>query len=453
MATQPYPKNDDLLLVDPDLPHGGGVRLGTLVLIRWMAVLGQLLALGVVAYGLGFDVRPTITVPIVLASAVLNLWFTLRGDPNTRLGDTQAAAHLAFDLVHLFVLLFATGGLSNPFAVLLLAPTSVSASILGQRSTKILISLSLILVSALAFTPFPLPWAGLPPELPLILEAGVWVSLCFTLVFLALYMSRVGHEGRNRARALAVTQIALEREQRLSALGTLAAAAAHELGTPLGTILLASKELLNHWDGDDQTRVDLELIVGETKRCRDILSELRKHRQAGDSEHFVAVELEAMLREAGAPHENRGVTINYVSGGAGVLKIHRTPEMIHAVRNIIENAAGFARSMVQISAGWDEKAVSVSIVDDGPGFDPQVIKRIGEPYVTTRQPTPGKDGGLGLGLFIAKTLLERTGAAVSFSNAPNGGAQILIEWPRSALEEQAVLGVQADQLAGQEQGQ
>lgn len=437
-------QEDQFPLLDHALLRGGGVRLGTLVLIRWMAVAGQLLALAVVHYGLEFDVRPSLTVPLVLASALLNLWFTARGDANMRLGERQSAAHLAFDLIHLAFLLFATGGLSNPFAMLLLAPVCVSASILSQRSTKFLIALSLVLVTALAFTPFPLPWRGEAPDLPVTLEAGVWVSLCFTLVFLALYMARVGHEGRNRARALAATQIALEREQRLSALGTLAAAAAHELGTPLGTIMLASKEMLDQWDGDETGRADLEQIVAETTRCRDILAELRKHRQAGDDNHFVFVELEALLREAAAPHENRGVTINYLASGAGVLKVKRGPDLVHAVRNMVENAAGYARKQVQISAGWDEDVVSVSIMDDGPGFDPQVIKRLGEPYVTTRQPTPGKDGGLGLGLFIAKTLLVRSGATVSFENAPTGGAQILIEWPRSALEDAPSPAVKAD---------
>lgn len=441
----PYTTNDDQFTVlSPELAHSGGVRLGTLVLIRWMAVAGQLLALGVVQFGLSFDVRPELTVPIVLASAVLNLWFTLKGDMNTPLGERQSSAHLAFDLIHLSILLFATGGLSNPFAVLLLAPVCVSASILSQSSTKFLIALSLVLVTALAFTPLPLPWQGTPPTLPATLQAGVWISLCFTLVFLALYMARVGHEGRSRARALAATQIALEREQRLSALGTLAAAAAHELGTPLGTIMLASKEMLDHWDGDEEGRVDLELIVSETARCRDILSELRKHRQAGDDQHFVAVELEALLREAAAPHENRGVQINYLAAGDSVLKVRRAPDMVHAIRNMVENATGYARKQVQISAGWDENVISLSISDDGPGFDPQIIKRLGEPYVTTRQPTPGKDGGLGLGLFIAKTLLERSGADVTFENAPTGGAQILIEWPRSALEETPFPAVKAD---------
>ncbi|WP_262692213.1 ActS/PrrB/RegB family redox-sensitive histidine kinase [Kordiimonas aestuarii] len=427
-------ETDELILVDLETPHGGGVRLGTLVLIRWMAVAGQLLAMVVVGWGLGFDLHVHLTVPIVLMSALLNLWFSFRADTNTRLDEKQSAAHLAFDLVHLSLLLFVTGGLANPFVLLMLAPTSVSASILGQRSTKFLIAISLILVTALAFTPFSLPWKGAPPHLPPVLLAGIWVALCFTLVFLALYMARVGREGRHRARALAATQAALEQEQRLAALGTLAAAAAHELGTPLGTILLAARELLDTWQGDDVTRTDLELIVAETSRCRDILAQLREHRKAGSASHFTETELEALLREAAAPHEERGVRIDYVAAGVDHLRVKRTPEFIHAVRNIIENAVGYADSKVQVSAGWDSDTVSVTIVDDGPGFDPQIIRRLGEPYVTTRHPTPGRDGGLGLGLFIAKTLLERTGASVEFGTGATGGAEILIEWPRAALE-------------------
>ncbi|TNE67102.1 MAG: HAMP domain-containing histidine kinase [Alphaproteobacteria bacterium] len=431
--------SEDLILIDPELlPDGGGVRLGTLVLIRWMAVAGQLAALAFVGFVLGFDVRPDITVPIVLTSAVLNLWYSFRADANTRLNDRQSAAHLAFDLVHLATLLFVTGGLANPFSILLLAPTSVSASILGQRSTKLLIALSLVLVSALAVTPFPLPWSQPPLEIHEVLMAGLWVSLCFTLVFLALYMARVGREGRHRARALAATQIALEQEQKLSALGTLAAAAAHELGTPLGTILLAARdrlEILQSQGTDPDAESDLELIVAEATRCRNILSELREQRRAGAGDHFTHMALEAVLREAAAPHEGRGVSIRFRSEGADALVIRRQPELVHAVRNIVENAAGYARRGVDIVAGWDNERIDVIIDDDGPGFDPQIVKRLGEPYVTTRQLVAGRDGGLGLGLFIAKTLLERTGATLTFDRSPTGGARVWISWRRDDLEQ------------------
>jgi len=428
-----HPQNDRLLLIDPALPHGGGVRLGTLVLIRWLAVAGQLATLSGVHLILGFNVRPDITLPVVLVSALPNLWFSLRADTNTRLTEKQSLAHLTFDLCHLAALLFFTGGLANPFAVLMLAPASVSATILGARSTWFLIAISVSLLTILAFTPFPLPWHGPPPHVEKLVLLSIWLSLCFTLVFLALYMARVGKEGRERARALAATQAALEQEQRLAALGTLAAAAAHELSTPLGTILLASKELLDTWQGDDQTRADLELIVGQTSRCRNILSELRQTRSTGDDNHFTYMEVEALLREAGGPHENRGIMVNYRTEGAKAQSIRRSPELIHAFRNIIENAVGFSRSEVNILVCWLDKTLEIHIEDDGPGFDVQIIKRLGEPYVTTRQPTPGKDGGLGLGLFIAKTLLERTGVALTFGQSTPHGAKVHLTWQRAIL--------------------
>jgi two-component system sensor histidine kinase RegB len=257
-------------------------------------------------------------------------------------------------------------------------------------------------------------------------------------------MARVGREGRERARALAATQAALEQEQRLAALGTLAAAAAHELGTPLGTILLAAKELADSWEGDEHTQADLNLIVEQTTRCRNILAELRQKRTAGDSNHFTYMNPEALLREAGAPHEQRGISVRYQSTGENTVNIRRTPELIHAFRNIIENAVGFARDAVNISVIWSSDALNIVIRDDGPGFDPQIIKRLGEPYVTTRQPTPGKDGGLGLGLFIAKTLLVRSGADVQFEQNSPSGALINIHWDRSRLVTDPVTSVMTE---------
>jgi len=444
------PHNNDLILTDPALPHGGGVRLGTIVLIRWMALGGQLLALGAVHFILGFDVQAFLTVPTILVSAVLNLWFSLRVDANTRLTDAQSAAHLTFDLVHLTALLFLTGGLSNPFSMLMLAPSSVSATILGRRSTKFLIFVSLGLVSCLAFTPFPLPWKGPPPTFDPLFLLGFWISLCFTLIFLALYMARIGREGRERARALSATQAALAQEHKLAELGTLAAAAAHELGTPLGTILLVSKELLKSWDGNQEARTDLELIVDQTSRCRNILAELSAQKRAGGTDHFTHLDVEAIIREAAGPHEDRGPVISYKRHELQSLIIERTPELIHAFRNIIENATGYARTQVHVTTTADNDVLIITIEDDGPGFDPQIVKRLGEPYVTTRQPTPGQDGGLGLGLFIAKTLLQRTGANVTFGPADIGGACITIEWPRNALSEKIVHEKSVAQTAHEE---
>lgn len=416
----------------PEFGGEGGVQLGTLVTIRWIGIAGQLFALAVVALGLGFDVEAKVTVPLVLASAALNTGFTLKGNRALRLSDRQASAHLAFDLVHLAALLFMTGGLANPFAVLMLVPTTVSATMLARHTTYGLIALSMVLLTGIAFTPYPLPWQGVPPTVQPLFMLALWISLCFTLVFLAVYMARVGREGRLRARALVATQFALEQEQKLAALGALAAAAAHELGTPMGTIMLVAKDLLNSWSGDQMTRGDLQLIVDEISRCRDILSELREHKQPGKDQHFISMPVSAVLHEAAAPHENRGILLKFDIQPTADFEIVRAPEMIHSIRSIVENAVGFAKTQVTISASTTEDDLFVTIEDDGPGFDPHILRRIGEPYVTTRHPKPGRDGGLGLGLFIAKSLLERVGASLSFKTAASGGALARIRWPMKA---------------------
>lgn len=415
----------------PDIGSEGGVRLGTLITIRWMGFGGQLFALGLVAFGLGFDVQAHITVPLVLGLGLLNVWFALRSDTNVRLRDNQTSAHLAFDLMHLAALLFFTGGLANPFSVLMLVPTTVSATMLARRHTYGLIALTIALVTAIAFTPYPLPWSGDPPAVAPLFMGALWVSLCFTIVFLAVYMARVGRESRMRARALVATQFALEQEQKLAALGALAAAAAHELGTPMGTIMLAAKDLLDQWEGDDDARADLELILSEVTRCRDILSELREHKKAGSDQHFVTTSVAAVLREAAAPHDQRGVALDFIVDPSADFEVSRTPEIIHSVRSIVENAVGFARRKVTVTARSEGQDLHITVDDDGPGYDPQIIRSLGEPYVTTRRPKPGRDGGLGLGLFIAKTLLERMDATLTFSRAPAGGARATIVWPHA----------------------
>lgn len=429
------PNGDDresiLTGIYPEFDSDGGVRLGTLVAIRWIGVSGQLFALALVAWVLEFDVKAEITVPLVLVSALLNLWFSLRSDKNKRLPDSQARAHLAFDLVHVAALLFATGGLSNPFCMLMLVPTTVSATMLTRQSTYGLIALSLILATTLAFTPYPLPWNGAPPVVEPLFLTAIWISLCFTLVFLAVYMARVGRESRIRAKALVATQLALEQEQKLAALGALAAAAAHELGTPMGTIMLAAKDLLNSWQGDTETRADLELILSEITRCRNILSELREQKKAGLGEHFALMPVAAILREAAAPHEQRGIKLEFNIGAQANFEIARTPEIIHSIRSIVENAVGFARNQVVVAADRSDDVLMITIDDDGPGFDPQIVRNLGEPYVTTRRPRPGRDGGLGLGLFIAKSLLERMGASLSFGATPKGGARTSILFPQT----------------------
>lgn len=416
------------------------VRLGTLVAIRWMAVAGQALTLLLVRYGLGFEFSVAAPLLAVAASAGFNLWLSLRQHPARQLADSEAAVHLGLDLGQLGLLLHLTGGMTNPFAFLMLVPVTISATVLSRRSTFLLLALALFISFLIALSHRPLPWRDGPLDIPETYLIGVWVSLTFSMVFLALYAERVAYDARRHVNALAATQAALAREQKLSGLGTLAAAAAHELGTPLGTITLATRDLLRNTCSDDPRHDDLQLIDSQVRRCRRILEQLGD-RAIDEAQHpFAFQPLEALVREAARPFENlTDVAIHIEAGperaedGSAQPVIRRRDEILHALTNFIENAVGFANDAVTVRIVWSTATLGVTISDDGPGFDPAIQKRLGEPYVSLRGEA-GDAGGLGLGVFIAKTLLERTGASVKFINPHEGGARVTVIWPRAAIE-------------------
>lgn len=416
-------------LTGADPAFGAGVRLGTLVLIRWLAVGGQGLTLLIVAFGLSLELPLTETLAVVAISAGLNLYFQLGRNLNDRLSETAALLHLGFDVGHLTALLYLTGGLANPFTLLILAPATVSASMLSRRSTYTLIGFALVMIVFLILSPYPLPWRGAEPDIPLLLIVGKLVALGFTLVFLTLYMARVGKEGRARARVLAATQIALEREQQMAALGALAAAAAHELGTPLGTIMLTAADIQERETLDAEARADMEDIVREVTRCRSILADLGRSRD----DDFRILDAETLVREAAGPHEDRGKRVTYTTLGRPLPRLERRAEAVHAIRNIVENAVDFAASEVSVVIRGEDDQIIITVDDDGRGFDPAVIRKLGTPYTSTRPLSDRSGDGLGLGLFIAKTLLERIGAALAFTNAKGRGARVTITWPQAPM--------------------
>jgi len=415
------------------LTEENAVKRSTLVTIRWFAVAGQTITVLALKYGMQFNIELSYTLPIILVSVAFNLNLSLKSHFHTRLSEAQALKHLLYDQASLGALLFMTGGLSNPFVILLLVPSSVSASILNRKRTYFFLTISLLISLILAFSPVPLPWEGMPPNFDKVLLLGAWVALTVSTIFMTLYMARVAREVRVRDRALAATQQALANEQKLAALGALAAATAHELGTPLGSILLIARERLNKSHKGSVEHQDLSDLVHETERCRDILSRISRQ-DTGDEEHLKWQPMEAICREAAAPHEDRGIKVIYRSSDEQQPLIERRPELIQALRNIIENAVGYAEDNVTVEITVGENDLDVTVVDDGPGFTPEILKRIGEPYLTSRKPKPGKDGGMGLGVFIAKTLVERTGGAINFSTLKQGGAGVTLKWPRKLVE-------------------
>lgn len=417
------------------------MRLDTLVKLRWLAVAGQAIGVLFVAFGLGFPVPLFECLGLIALSALLNIYLVVRFGTAHRLTPQVAVLQLAYDCLQLGGLLALTGGLQNPFSLLLLAPVSVSATTLPTRATLALALLATLTVSILAVVHLPLPW---DPDTRIVFDRvyviGIWVSLLCGLVFTAAYTNRVAHEARALAAALAATEIALSRHEQLSALDGLAAAAAHELGTPLSTIALAAKEMRADIPPGSLAE-DVDLIISQAARCRAILAKLRNLGVGDDP--FSSVPLGDLLSEVAQPHENLGKAILFEQRGGqgGEPVFRRNVGLIYGLSNLIENAAHFAREKVVIEAGWTHQEIEVTITDDGPGFSAEVISRLGEPYLTTRarnMETAGAapPGGLGLGVFIAKTLLERNGAAIAFENASaEGQARVRISWPRAAVDQ------------------
>lgn len=434
--------------------YGHHVRLATLIRLRWIAVAGQFIGLCLVAFILNYEMPVLFPLALMALSAWLNVMLSIRFAKVTRVSPTYTGLLLCYDILQLAGLLFMTGGIENPFAILLLAPVTISATSLSVRWTRIHIALVLSAIVFLSQFHYPLPRhideiVLLPPHHTM----GMMPALICALFFIATYAGRIAHEARQLANALSATELVLAREQHLSALDGLAAAAAHELGSPLATIALVAKEMGNN-EGDEQAmREDIALLKEQSDRCRTILSRLTSMQTEG-GHPYECVSFEQLLEECIAPHRNFGITIhiNRIQIKSQSPMINRSAGLVYGLGNLIENAVDFAKSEVYINISWTAKRIKLEVIDDGPGFAPEILSRLGDPYTTTRprdfnDSDPVEPGGLGLGIFIAKTLLQRTGAKVSFSNMQEeSNACVIIAWPTSSLEVNDQLFIQSAHL-------
>lgn len=442
----PYARPDQEIIagaIATNAPYVGRLRSRTLVGSRWLALLGQMATILIVHFQLGFALPLALCILAIGANAALNLFLSLALPVGRLVRQWEAAAQLTFDVLQLTFLLFLTGGIENPFCLLLIAPVTVSAATLRPRWTLGLIGVTLLCVMALIVTPFPLPWnpAG-GFELPAVYRFAVAIAIGIGLLFTAGYAWRVSVEEGRLADALIATQEVLAREQRLAALGGLAAAAAHELGTPLATIQVTAKELARSLEVGSLDQEDAQLILSQAQRCREILRKLSTSREISDP-NVERITLGQLLEEAAARHPDHGSKALLFDirrpDGAPDLVVMRQPAVLYGLGNLIENALEFSAQAVTIFAQWDANYVQVAISDDGPGFEEGVLERLGEPYLTTRG--AGTSGsrqreGMGLGFFIAKTLLERSGAKVTSGNQAGGtrGAVVKAVWARRDFE-------------------
>lgn len=424
-------------LDDRSLRHR--LRLQTLTRLRWLAVIGQSAAVVVVAQGYGFEFPVILCFALIAYSAWLNIFLSVRFPAAHRLPPLGAMAVLSFDVLQLSGLLFMTGGLANPFSVLLCVPVIISSASQPVRYTIGLGALSVAAVTLLAFYSLPLPWyPDSSFEVPFLLIAGNWIAIVSTTAFAAVYAYQVSAEANQLADALAATELVLQREQHISALDGLAAAAAHELGTPLATIQLVAREMEKAAAGDPRFADDLALLRSQSERCRDILRRLTTL-STEDEAHMIRLPLMSLVEEIAAPHREFGIAIEVVHRETTSREPvgRRNPGILFGLGNLIENAVDFAQQKVTVTVSHGPGHVTIAITDDGPGFPADVLAQIGVPFMTRRNRlNREKAGGLGLGLFIAKTLLERSGAHLKFANqlAPATGAQVVVTWPRQKMD-------------------
>ncbi len=413
-----------------------GMRLQTLVYIRWLAVLGQALTVFIVYFGFGYDLNLGPIAALVTASAILNILVTISQRTTTRLSDRGAILYLFYDILQLAGLLYFTGGLTNPFSVLFLVPVTISATNLSRRGTFFLGLITLICITLLAgfHERLPLPIGTLQLSTTYIL--AIWSALVLGTLFLSAYAWLIAEDARKMSDALTIARFELAREQQLSAVGGIAAAAAHELGTPLNTILLVSRELAQELPADSSFAEDAALLEDQAKKCAEVLSQLSKR---PDTERFLKGEahhdylpLESLFSLIAEKYEDPKKTIVIETHGEETKspKLFSTPELRHGINNLVSNAAEFSNQKVVIDLFWDEKTVRVEIRDDGPGFSQEILDRLGEPYVSSRR---GR-GGMGLGVFIADMLIKRSGGTLSFRNGAKQGAVAEILWSRRRLE-------------------
>lgn len=438
----------------PGVGGGGRVRLRTLSNLRWLAVAGQSAALFLVYFALGYALPLAYCTIAIAVSAALNIVLALRYPPTHRLTNREATFYLAFDVLQLAALLYLTGGIANPFALMFVAPVVIAAATLNLGNVLILAFIAFFSVSVIAINHLPLPWPqGQPLVLPQLYQAGIWTALMIGIGFTSVYAWRIASESARMSAGLAATQLALSREHRLAALGALATAAAHELGTPLGTIAVVARELERALPENSTEIEDVRLLRAQAERCRAIIARLANPEEAmlGST---ARLPLGALLDDIAAPHRGEDleirVTVNPPAGSGNehaVPQVWRAPELLHGLGNIIENAADFAQTLVSVDAGWDEQYLYVSVTDDGPGFDPEIFEALGEPYITSRpghhalgetemgpQSPLEKHEGMGLGFFIAKILLEQTGGVVKADNLEGSGARVSIRWARGVID-------------------
>ena len=414
-------------------PKNLRITLETLINIRWIAVIGQFFTVSFVYYILKFQFPYFETLILVFLSVLVNIFLELNKSKFITINNYYATISIFYDLIQLILLLFMTGGLSNPFSILIIVPTTISVTYLSRGSSQFIVVCSIIFSTVISFYHMPLPTPqGGNLNLPKFYEFGVWLSLTIGIIFLGNYAYQLGRDNRVRVGALNKLEEELTNEKVVNSVGGMAAAAVHELATPLATISLVGKELQKQLKNNKSTKDDINLLINQASRCSSILKDIAERKQ---QDQFISnVSPKELINEIIFSLENKlNKEITVVNKSFNErLKMSKKTEISYALRNFIENAIKFSKTKINIEINQQTKKTTITIDDDGIGFDENIISRLGQPYVSSEK-VKKNDKGMGLGIFISKNLLERCSAKVTFHNKENAGAMIQIEWTNSQL--------------------
>ena len=402
----------------------------TLTILRYIAIFGQFIAVNIVFFYLNLKFPIKESYIVIFIGLLTNLFLQFKVKVN-QLKDTYASLFLLYDLFQLSALLYLTGGILNPFSILMIIPTIVSSTFLSMGTTIILGLITSLLLFLISFKHLSLP--GLDSNIfavPNYYTIGILISILIGLIFLSYFGIRFAGETKKRSEALNKLQEVISKEYELESLGGQAAAAAHSLGTPLATISVVAKELKKEIGNDKEYSKDIDLLISQTKRCSEILKKISK-KQIEEDNFLSSIKFEDLLQEIiDSFKETSSKNIELiVDNDINKIAIRRTPEIIYGLRNFIGNAVKFSRSKVQINLNSDQNIIEIKINDDGPGIPEDIITKIGEPYIKSKSKELSSNSGLGLGSFLGKTLLERQGAKLLFRrNSDLGGALVILTW-------------------------
>ena len=407
----------------------------TLVILRWIAIVGQYVTINIVYFVLDFGLPFFYCSIIILISIITNIYLQFKVKEN-QLSNLSSTSYLLYDLIQLAILLYLTGGIINPFAILLIVPAIVSSTFLTLKSTLNLSFITIVVLILLTLYHFPLPHPGeFYFDVPSYYLYSITTAVIIGLIFLTYFGARFGTESRKRTEALNKLELILAKEHELESIGLQAAAAAHSLGTPLSTITVVVKELAKEIGSDPKYSKDINLLLSQTKRCSDILRNLSKDQFKEDS--FLSdIKIEDLLNRIASSYMeiSEKKILFYAKKNEINPRIEKTLEITYGLRNFIGNAVKYSKSSVEISLESNNKITEVVVSDDGPGFSEDIINVLGEPYIRSKNEIISAKSGLGLGTFIGKTLLERMKAKVKFGKSPKtNGAMVTVQWRTNNL--------------------